>query len=131
MDPTTDAPAALFDFADQLALFSNEVLRYRIRNKATLSDEDRQSLESLEIQVDGAMAQVRADGITALGFLVQAQIAEVTAATDSAQAFLRRIRRADKALAAIAGVLGLGLAVLERSPKKIADAAKALKAALL
>jgi hypothetical protein len=130
MDPTTDAPTALFDFADELALFSAEVLRYRMRNKASLSDTDRQSLEGLEIQLDGATAQVRAAGITALGFLVQAQIAEVAAATDSAQTFLRRIKRADKALSAIAGVMGLGLAVLERSPKKIADAVKTLKSTL-
>jgi hypothetical protein len=61
---------------------------------------------------------------------VQAQIAEVAEATDSAQAFLRRIKRADKALSAIAAVLGLGLAVLERSPKKVADAVKAVKTAL-
>ncbi len=128
MDPTTDAPTALFDFADELALFSAELLRFRIRNKANLSDADRQSLEAQEGQVDAATADVRAAGITALGFLVQDQVAEMAAATDGAQAFLRRIKRAEKALAAVAAVLALGKAVLDRSPKEVVDAVKGLKA---
>jgi hypothetical protein len=125
-EPTPDA---LFDFADQLALISFEVLRYRIRNKANLSDEDRQSLESLEGQIDADTAKVRADGIAALGFLVGDAIAEVATATADAQSFLRRIKRADRALGAIAAVLGLGVAVLARSPKQVADAVKSLKEA--
>jgi hypothetical protein len=130
MDPTADAPTALLDFADELALFSTEVLRFRIRNKATLGDAERQSLEDLEIRIDGATAKVRADGITALGFLLQNQITEVAGAAASAQSFLRRIKRVDKALAAVTAVLGLGLAVLDRSPKAIAEAARSLKSSL-
>jgi hypothetical protein len=130
MDPTRDAPTALLDFADGLALFSTEVLRFRIRNKATLGDAERQSLEDLEIQIDSATAKVRADGIAALGFLLLNQIAEVADATASAQSFLRRIKRVDKALAAVTAVLGLGLAVLDRSPKAIAEAAQSLKSSL-
>jgi folate-binding Fe-S cluster repair protein YgfZ len=127
---TADVPTALFDFADALALFSSELLRYRIRNKVSLADADRQALEAQEGRIDAATAQVRADGIAALGFLVQEQVAEVAAATDDAQAFLRRIKRADKALSAVAAVLGLGQAVLARSPKQVVDAAKALKTAM-
>jgi hypothetical protein len=130
MDPTPEAPTALLDIADELALFSSEVLRFRIRNKATLGDAERQSLEDLEIRIDGVTAKVRADGIAALGFLLQNQITEVADATSSAQSFLRRIKRVDKALAAVTAVLGLGLAVLDRSPKAIADAAKSLKSSL-
>jgi ABC-type transporter Mla subunit MlaD len=127
MDPTDTGATALFDFADELALFSAEVLRYRIRNKATLSDADRQSLEKLEGDIDADTAKVRAEGIAALGFLVKDQIAEVAAATDSAQSFLRRIKRADRALGAVSAMLGLGVAVLAHSPKQVVDALKALK----
>jgi hypothetical protein len=130
MDPSANPPATLFDFADELALFSTEVLRYRIRNKATLSDAERVSLEDLEIRIDGATAKLRADGITALGFLLQSQITEVGDATASAQSFLRRIKRADKALSAVTAVLGLGLAILDRRPKTIADAAQSLRTTL-
>jgi hypothetical protein len=120
-------PDTLFDFADQLALVSSEVLRFRIRNKAALGPDEKAALEDLEMQLDQATASVRAQGIAALGAVTEADRLEIEAATEQAEALLRRIRKAERALEIAKSVLGLALAAIDGQPKGILVALKTVK----
>jgi len=122
-----DAAVATFDFADQLALISSELLRFRMRNKARLSSQERKNLEDLEMNLDKATAKVRAAGIAELGSLTEDARTEIEGATKKAEAFLKRIRKIEKAIGVITAVLGLVLAISTGTPRGILDAAKAVK----
>lgn len=126
---TTNA-SAFFDFADQIALVSSEVLRYRIKIRLSLTDEQKANLEDAEIKLDKATARVRAEGIAALGHLSKAVREEVEAATKSAEAVLRRIKKVERALQVATSVLGLALAVTTGQPKDIVAAVNVLKDAV-
>ncbi|WP_442777260.1 hypothetical protein, partial [Sphaerotilus montanus] len=103
---TTADPAAFFDAADQMALVSSEVLRFRIRNRPRLGAAEKSQLEAVEMQLDDATAQLRAQGIEALSALTQAAREEVEGATREAEAQLRRIRKTERASQIATGVLG-------------------------
>lgn len=130
--PTTAPadPAAFFDVADQMALVSSEVLRFRIRNRPRLGAAEKNQLEAVEMQLDDATAQLRAQGIEALGALTQAAREEVEGATREAEALLRRIRKTERALQIATGVLGVAVAALARQPSQVAAALKGLQHAL-
>ena len=117
----------LFDFADALALFSGDVLRYRLKNKATLSLDDRGELEDLEMKLDVQTAQVRAEGIAALGEMTDDDRVEVAGATQDARDFLKRIKKAEKAIAIAAAVLGLAGAIAGRNWKDAGDDARQIR----
>lgn len=127
--PTANS-SALFDFADQIALVSGEVLRYRIRNKQTLTDEQKSDLEDVEIELDKATARVRAKGIAALGDQTKAARAKVEDATEAAEAVLRRIRKVERALQVATSVLGLARAAIAGQPQAILTAANGVKDAV-
>jgi uncharacterized protein YjbJ (UPF0337 family) len=122
-----DAAVATFDFADQLALISSELLRFRIRNKARLSAQERKDLEKFEMDLDKATAKVRAAGIAELGNLTENARTEIQGATEKAEAFLKRIRKIEKVIGVITAVLGLVLAISTGAPRGVLDAAKAVK----
>jgi hypothetical protein len=122
--------SALFDFADQIALVSSEVLRYRIKNRPILTDEQKASLEDAEIDLDKATARVRAKGIAALGNLTKDAREEVEAATKAAEAVLRRIKKVERALQVATSVLSLALAAIAGQPQAIIAAAKGVKDAV-
>lgn len=124
---TTADPAAFFDAADQMALVSSEVLRFRIRNRPRLGAAEKSQLEAVEMQLDDATAQLRAQGIEALGALTQAAREEVEGATREAEALLRRIRKTERALQIATGVLGVAVAALARQPSQVAAALKGLQ----
>ena len=126
----TANPSALFDFADQIALVSGEVLRYRIKNRPILTDEQKANLEDAEIKLDKATARVRAQGIAALGDLTKAAREEVESATKAAEAVLRRIKKVERALQVATSVLGLALAAISGQPQAIFAAAKGVKDAV-
>jgi hypothetical protein len=124
----TTPASALFDFADQLALVSSEVLRFRIKNKASLNQQEKEQLETVEIELDRATANVRAQGIAALGAMTQAARLEVEAATRDAESLLRRIKKIERALDIATSVLGVALAAIAGQPQGILVALKGLKA---
>jgi hypothetical protein len=124
-------PNAAFDFADQLALVSIEVFRFRIKNRPTLSDDEKAQLEKLETKLDNATAKVRAQGIADLGTLTAGQVADVESATQDMAALLRRIKLVERALGiatavlnlALAATTGAGAAAIVAALKGIKDAA--------
>lgn len=127
--PTAN-PTALFDFADELALVSSEVMRFRLKNKATLSQEEKDHLEGVEIKLDEATAQVRADGIEALGELKKSARLEVQSATQDAQSLLRRIKKVERAVDIASSVLGLALAAIAGPPAGVLAALKTVKSTI-
>lgn len=125
------SPTAFFDFADEIALVSVEVLQFRIKNKSFLTDEQKTGLEQIEIDLDKATALVRARGIVELGELTRPAREEVEAATKSARKTLSRIRKIERALQIATSVVGLAFAVIQNpSPQSIVDAARAVKDAI-
>ena len=122
----TNNPNALFDFADELALVSSDLLRYRIKNKPDLSPAEQGKLEDLEISLDKATNKVRALGITALGMITDAARKDLEDANDEAAALLRRIKKAERALDIATSVLGVALAAIAGQPAGIVTAIKGL-----
>ncbi|MBA3007819.1 MAG: hypothetical protein KKB91_10015 [Proteobacteria bacterium] len=123
----TANPSALFDFADQLALISSEVLRFRIKNKAILSQDEKSRLEDIEIELDKVTAKVRAKGIASLGSVTATKRIEVETATKDAEALLRRIKRIERALDIATSVLNLAIAAIAGQPQGILTALNTVK----
>ncbi len=123
----TENPTTLFDFADQIALVSSSVLRFRLTNKASLNGDQKTRLEDVEIELDKATASVRAKGIAALGALNDAARLDVEAATKNAEALLERIAKIEHALDIATSVLNLALAAVAGSPQGILAALKSVK----
>lgn len=126
---TLDNASAVFDFADQLALISSEVLRFRIKNKPRLTPTEREDLEKLEIELDQATARVRAAGIAALGTLTATARTEVQEATAQAEAFLKKVKAVEKAVGIATAVVGLALAITSGNAAAILKAARGVKSA--
>jgi hypothetical protein len=122
--------SALFDFADQLALISSELLRFRIKNKAILRQDEKSRLEDIEIKLDKATAKVRAEGIASLGSVTAPKRIEIETSTKNAEALLRRIKRIERALDVATSVLNLALAVIARQPQGILTALNTVKDAV-
>ncbi len=130
MMATLNAATAEFDFADQIALISSELLRFRMKNKLRLSLGERTNLEKLEMNLDKATAKVRAKGIAALGSLTKKARSEVEEATKEAEIFLKKIKTIEKVIDVITSILSLGLAITSGgTPLAILNAAKAVKIA--
>ena len=127
---TTANPSALFDFADQLTLISSEVLKFRIKNKTTLSQKEKSRLEDIEIKLDKATAKVRAQGIASLGAVTATNRTEIEAATKDAEAILRRIKKIERALNIATSVLNLALAAIAGQPRAIITALNTVKDAI-
>lgn len=123
----TANPSTIFDFSDQLALVSSEVLRFRIKRKSTLSQDAKARLEDIEIELDKATASVRAQGIAALGAVTKSAREEVETATKDAETLLRRIKKIERALDIATSVLGLALAAIAGQPQGILAALKTVK----
>lgn len=126
----SENPSALFDFADQLALISSEVLRFRIKNKATLSPDEKSRLEDIEVELDKVTAKVRAEGIASLGTVTKVQRLEVETATKDAEALLRRIRKIERALDIATSVLNLAIAAMAGQPQGILTTLNSVKDAV-
>ncbi|MFP5465524.1 MAG: hypothetical protein ACLGHR_12240 [Gammaproteobacteria bacterium] len=118
-----------FDLADQVAGVSSELLRFRVRHRATLSEADRRHLERAEIELDRLSARLRARGVTALTAGAGPARQQVQAATLAAQVLLRRIRRTERALQLAAAVVALGAAALAGKPDELLSAIRALQRA--
>lgn len=123
-------PNAIFDFADQVALISGQILKYRIKNRVLMSQPEKEKLEDLEVQLDRLTAQVRAAGIATLGNLQSDARKEVEAATRSAEGFLRRIRRLERVLGVATAVVGLALAAIAGQSQGIVTALKDVRDAV-
>ncbi|NVM87817.1 hypothetical protein FHT32_001456 [Variovorax sp. SG517] len=126
LDPAED----LFDFADQLGLFSSRLLVYRIKNKSKLSESEREELLNLELQLDKATADVRAQGIEALGVFSADVQAEIVAATGQADEFLKKIRKVEKVVGVLTAFASLALAVIGRKPNEIIAAVNGVRTAI-
>ena len=126
----TTNPSVLFDFADQIALISSETLRFRLKNKSTLSKDEKSELEDIEIKLDMATAEVRAKGIESLGTVAKNALIEVKAATKNAEALLRRIKKTERALRIATSVLNLALAAIAGQPQAILIALSTVKDAI-
>ena len=119
-----------FVLADQIALISSELLRFRLRQRASLSATDRTRLEAAEVALDQACAQMRAQGITALARQSKAARDEVASTAQAAEAQLRRLKKIERALAIAASALGLAQAAMAGKPKDITQALGQLKTAI-
>jgi len=126
----TTNSATFFDFADQVALVSGEVLRYRIKNRPSLTDKKKKDLEDIEIKLDEATARIRAEGIAALGDQTKGAREKVESATRAAGTVLRRIKKVERALQVATSVLGLALAAIAGQPQAILAAVKGVKDAV-
>ncbi len=127
---TLNAATAEFDFADQIALISSELLRFRMKNKTRLTPGERTNLEKLEMNLDKATAKVRSKGIAALGSLTKKARSEVEEASKEAEIFLKKIKTIEKVIDVITSILSLGLAITSGgTPLAILNAAKAVKIA--
>lgn len=120
----------LFDLADQIALISSELLRFRLRQRASLSATDRTRLEAAEVALDQACAQMRAQGITALARQSKAARDEVASTAQAAEAQLRRLKKIERVLEIAASALGLAQAAMAGKPKDITQALGQLKTAI-
>ena len=127
---STANSSAQFDFADQLALISSEILRFRIKNKATLSSDEKSRLEDVEVKLDKATAKVRANGIASLGAVTAPKRLEVETATKDAEALLRRIKNIARALDIATSVLNLAIAAMAGQPQGILTALNTVKNAV-
>ena len=123
----TTTPDTSFDLADQISLISSEVLKFRIKNRPTLSDKDKSDLEDLEVQLDQSTAQLRAAGIAALSAVTKPAQQDIEAATKEAEALLRRIKRTERAVSIATSVLNLALAISAGQPQGIVSAIKDVK----
>lgn len=130
MATVLDPAADLFDFADQLGLFSSRLLVYRIKNKSKLSESEREELLNLELQLDKATADVRAQGIEALDIFTAEVQAEIVAATGQADEFLKKIRKVEKVVGVLTAFAGLALAVIGRKPNEILAAVNGVRTAI-
>lgn len=127
---TLNAATAEFDFADQIALISSELLRFRMKSKTRLTPGERTNLEKLEMDLDKATAKVRSKGIAALGSLTKKARTEVEEASKEAEIFLKKIKKIEKVIDVITSILSLGLAITSGgTPLAILNAAKAVKIA--
>jgi hypothetical protein len=126
MTTNFDSANQAFDFADQLALISSEVLRFRLRNKAKLSSEERKRLEDIETELDEATAKVRAAGIAELGKLSKAAQTEIKDATSKAEGVLKKMKKIEGALKLATAVLNLALAAIGGNIEATLAAAKSL-----
>lgn len=126
----TANPSAIFDFADQLALISSEVLRFRIKNKLTLSQDKKSQLEDIEVELDKVTANVRAKGIASLGAVSAPQRLEIEAATKDAEALLRRIKKIERAIDIATSILNLAIATMDGQPEDILNALKTVNDAV-
>ena len=116
-----------FDFADRLALVSTQVLIFRLRNRATSTEEERQELERIEGELDRATAEARAKGIEEIAAAIQNDREEIEQACVDAEALLKRIRKAERAIGIALAVLGLAAAVTSNNPTAIVAATKNLQ----
>jgi len=119
---TKNTASDLFDFADEIALISSQILNYRIKNKPKLSEDAITTLEQLEGKLDVITGQVRARGIERLAQLTAQARKEVIDATAKAAGFLKKIKKIEKVVQMATALLGVGLAVIAGKPQGIVEA---------
>lgn len=116
-----------YEVADQLALTSSEVLRFRLRNHANLSIEQKLALEKCEDQLDQLVVEFRNRGITLIGDEAAAAKAEILGATAKAQKFLDKLKKIQKGIQVIVAVVDLARAIISHDAKGVLNAAKAVR----
>lgn len=118
---------ALFNLADQVALVSINLFKYRLAVQQKLPLPKVKRLRGLEDDLDAKTTELRAAAIGAVTDEVAGELAEVTAATVKAQKVITKIAQIEQAIKVATAVIGLGVAVLSGNAAGILSAADALK----
>ncbi|MGK5078866.1 hypothetical protein [Janthinobacterium sp. HLX7-2] len=117
-----------YAIADSLAQASSLVLELRIRERETLTPEERALLEQVENHLDQMVALFRAYGIYLIAEGAEQARADIEGAIAKGKAQLKRIADIKAAIGAAARLVDLGAAILSRDPFAIGQAAASLRA---
>ena len=106
---------ALFNLADQVALVSINLFKYRLAVQQKLPLPKVKRLRGLEDDLDAKTTELRAAAIGAVTDEVAGELAEVTAATVKAQKVITKIAQIEQAIKVATAVIGLGVAVRQQA----------------
>ena len=129
MATTFERAAALFDFADQIALVSIKLFQHRLATQEGLTQAEIRELRQLEDRLDGVTGNLRAAALNAVTEAVAQSLAEVRAATVKAQKVITKIAKIEQTIQVVTAVIGLGLAVVAGQPGPIFNAVGSLEEA--
>lgn len=115
-----------YAIADSLAQASSLLLDLRIRQRATLSQEEQVLLEKHEDHLDMLVSLFRAYGIYLITEDAQQASGEVLQAIDKGKARLKRITDIKAGIDTAAKLVNLGAAILSRDPGALLEAAASL-----
>ena len=116
-----------YAIADSLAQASSLLLDLRIRQRATLSQEEQVLLEKHEDHLDMLVSLFRAYGIYLITEDAQQASGEVLQAIDKGKARLKRITDIKAGIETAAKLVNLGAAILSRDPGALLEAAASLR----
>ncbi|MED5595985.1 hypothetical protein [Janthinobacterium sp. P210006] len=116
-----------YAIADSLAQASSLVLELRIRERESLTPDERTLLEQYENHLDQMVALFRAYGIYLAAEGAQQARGEIEGAIAKGKAQLKRIADVKAAIGAAARLVDLGAAILSRDPLAIGEAAASLR----
>lgn len=116
-----------YAIADSLAQASSLLLDLRIRQRATLSQEEQVLLEKHEDHLDMLVSLFRAYGIYLITEDAQQASGEVLQAIDKGKARLKRITDIKAGIDTAAKLVNLGAAILSREPGALLEAAASLR----
>ena len=103
------------------------MLDLRIRQRATLSQEEQQLLEKHENHLDMLVSLFRAYGIYLITEDAQQASSELLQAIDKGKARLKRITDIKAGIETAAKLVDLGAAILSRDPGALLEAAASLR----
>lgn len=127
MASTVLASSDAYAIADQFALASSMLLRFRIDNQGKLTREGALLLEKCEDELDANVVAYRNKGIMLLGSESASAITEINEATKQATKFLKKIDSIDTAIKVAVGLVDLTRAILTHDVKGVVQAAKGVK----
>lgn len=116
-----------YAIADSLAQASSLVLDLRIRQRATLSQDEQVLLEKHEDHLDTLVSLFRAYGIYLITEDAQQASSELLQAIDKGKARLKRITDIKAGIDTAARLVDLGAALLSRDPVALLEAAAKLR----
>jgi len=116
--------------ADSLAQASSLVLDLRIRQRASLSEEEQALLEKHEDHLDMLVSLFRAYGIYLITEDAQQASGELVQAISKGKARLKRVSDIKAGIETAARLVDLGAAILSRDPVALVEAAASLRGKL-
>lgn len=118
-----------YAIANQIALVSSELLRFRVDKQKDLSREQSLLLEKCEDELDANVVEFRNKGIMLLNGEAKTAISEIEAAVKRATKFLKKIEVTEKAIKAAVVLVDLARAILAHDIGGIVETANAVEKA--